>query len=70
MRTLVQLKLTAGQSGWIETTLQEVVTGKLYVILLSLRSAQNQLELSVRLFLVNLIKAQVKSIREKKTNIA
>ena len=59
VHALVQLELTAGQNGWIETTLQEVVTGRLYVTFLQARYAQSQLELSVKLQLVNHIKVQV-----------
>ena len=55
----VRLEHTTGQNGWIETTLQEVVTGKLYVIFIQARSAQSQLELSVKLQLVNHTEVQV-----------
>ena len=42
------VKHTAGPSGWTETTLQSLETGKLWVILLRHRSAPNLLELSVK----------------------
>ena len=64
VHTLGHLEPTAGRSGWIETALQELVTGKLYATFLQARCAHSQLELNVKPDLVNHIKAQVRYTRE------